>query len=321
MSKHFSKVPILQNISFHVRSGEHFTIVGPSGCGKTTLLRCLAGLEDISGGEIWLKQKSIVTLKPEERSVVLMFQDSLLFPHLTVIENVTYGLKRRKMKKKERVSEAEQMLMKVKLLHLRNAYPHELSGGQKQRVSLARALVLKPDLLLLDEPFSSLDASLRESLRGEVKELLREENITALFITHDRDEAIEMGDRLAVMNKGTFIQIGEPFDVVTNPSSIESARIIGEGLALEAGFIPLNKVIAIPAEQKPSEKDYVFVQGKVKAVTVKNNLPCYRVTFDQGSILAVSDRNLVVGQNVLLSAKREDMKKYKNQEEQWRRVQ
>lgn len=321
MSKHFSKTPILQNISFHMQSGEHFTIVGPSGCGKTTLLRCLAGLEEISEGEIWLKQTSIVRLKPEKRSVVLMFQDPLLFPHLTVIENVTYGLKRKKMKKKERVLRAEQMLMKVKLLHLKNAYPHELSGGQKQRISLARALVLKPDLLLLDEPFSSLDATLRESLRGEVKELLREENITALFITHDRDEAIEMGDRLAVMNKGRFIQIGEPYDVVTNPSSIESARIIGEGLALESGFIPLHKVMATPIEQKPSEKDFVVVQGKVKAVTVKNNLPCYRVTYEQGSILAVSDRDLALGQNVFLTAKREDLKEYKDQEEQWRRVQ
>lgn len=321
MSKYYSKIPILQNISFHMRSGEHFTIVGPSGCGKTTLLRCLAGLEAISEGEICLKQKSIVNLKPEERSVVLMFQDSLLFPHLTVIENVTYGLKRRKWKKKERVRKAEQMLEKVKLLQLKNAFPHELSGGQKQRVSLARALVLKPDLLLLDEPFSSLDAALRESLRGEVKELLTEENITSLFITHDRDEAIEMGDRLAVMNNGTFIQIGEPYEVVTNPSSIESAKIIGEGLALEEGFIPLHKVTAIPMEQKPSEKDYVFVQGKVKAVTVKNNIPCYRVAFDQGSILVAADRKLEAGQNVLLSAKREDMKKYKKQDEQWRRVQ
>ncbi|WP_159782930.1 ABC transporter ATP-binding protein [Bacillus sp. N1-1] len=315
--KKFSNTPILQNLSFHLEEGEHFTVVGPSGCGKSTLLRCLAGLEALDEGDIYLREKSIVRLRPENRSVVLMFQDSLLFPHLTVLENVTYGLKRKKVAKTERVRQAERMLKKVKLFKWKDAFPHELSGGQKQRVSLARALVLKPDLLLLDEPFSSLDAALRESLRGEVKDLLREEGITSLFITHDRDEAIEMGDRLAVMFEGRFIQIGLPFDVVTNPSSMESAKIIGEGLALEEGFIPLSKLKAIPLQNKPSNQDFTFVSGKVSAVTVKNNIECYRISWEQGSVLAMSDSRLVAGQEVLLSAKREEMKKYSHQKDQW----
>ncbi|MGA9288407.1 MAG: ABC transporter ATP-binding protein [Anaerobacillus sp.] len=321
LTKKYSNTFILQELSFHLSKGEHFTVVGPSGCGKTTLLRCLAGLEDVNGGEIWLGNKSIVGKKPEDRSVVLMFQDSLLFPHLTVLENVTYGLKRKKISRKDRVKQAERMLEKVKLNQWINTYPNELSGGQKQRVSLARALVLKPELLLLDEPFSSLDASLRESLRGEVRELLREENITSLFITHDRDEAIEMGDRLAVMNEGHFIQIGLPYEVVTSPSSIESARIIGEGLALEEGFIPLNKLKAVPVENELTKIDFKYVQGRVSAVTVKNTTTCYRIKWDQGTILAMSDDRLEVGQEVLLKARREDMKEYKDLNDKWRQVQ
>ncbi|WP_169525408.1 ABC transporter ATP-binding protein [Pseudalkalibacillus hwajinpoensis] len=320
LKKNYSQTTILNDVTFSLEKGEHFTVVGPSGCGKTTLLRCLAGLEVIDGGDIILNGKSLVTAKPEDRSVVLMFQDALLFPHLTVIENVTYGLKRRKTSKKDRIRQAEEMLEKVKLTRWNNAYPHELSGGQKQRVSLARALVLKPDLLLLDEPFSSLDATLRESLRGEVRELLRQENISSLFITHDRDEAIEMADRLAVMDNGEFIQIGLPYEVVTNPSSIESAMIIGEGMALEEGFIPLNKVSAVN-ENEMIEPNFISIPGKVTAITVKNNQPCYRVSWEKGTVLVTSRTQLHQGESVYLKAGRGTIKNYINQEKHRRQIQ
>ncbi|MCA0985886.1 ABC transporter ATP-binding protein [Guptibacillus algicola] len=305
LTKSYSEQPILNEVSFSLRKGEHLTIVGPSGCGKSTLLRCLAGLESIDNGDIKLNGKSITSTRPENRSIVLMFQDSLLFPHLSVIENITYGLKRKKTPRKDRINEGLQMLEKVKLTRWKDAYPHELSGGQKQRVSLARALVLKPDLLLLDEPFSSLDASLRESLRGEVKEILRDENITSLFITHDRDEAIELADRLAVMNDGRLIQQGTPYDVVTYPSSSESARIIGEGLSLEEGFVPLHHVTAVPKDDRVSNnKDLVTIPGKVTALTVKNNSVCYRVSWEDGTVLVSSEASLEPGQDVFLRATR-----------------
>ncbi|WP_270179149.1 ABC transporter ATP-binding protein [Alkalihalobacillus sp. CinArs1] len=303
LTKNYSGEPILKGVSFSLKKGEHATIVGPSGCGKSTLLRCLAGLESIDSGDIMLNGKSVTKTKPEKRSIVLMFQDSLLFPHLSVLENITYGLKRKKVPKKERISEALDMIQKVKLSPWKDAYPHELSGGQKQRVSLARALVLKPDLLLLDEPFSSLDASLRESLRGEVKEILREENITSLFITHDRDEAIELADMLAVMNEGRLIQQGTPYDVVTYPSSTESARIIGEGLPLEKGFVPQHHITAIdPHNRVQNDQELVSIPGKVTALTVKNNSVCYRVSWEGGTILVPSEDKLEPGQDVVLKA-------------------
>ncbi len=320
LKKKYSQSSILKGVTFSLGKGEHFTVVGPSGCGKTTLLRCLAGLESIDGGDIILNGKSLAKVKPEDRSVVLMFQDALLFPHLTVFENVTYGLKRIKTSKKDRIRQAEEMLEKVKLTKWKNAYPHELSGGQKQRVSLARALVLKPDLLLLDEPFSSLDATLRESLRGEVKELLKQENISSLFITHDRDEAIEMADRLAVMNNGEFIQMGLPYDVVTKPSCLESAMIIGEGLALDEGFIPLHELILVK-QNETIEPNFISIPGKITAVTVKNNHPYYRVSWDKGTVLVPSINHLHQGEKANIKADRRAIRKYLQNEEHRRKVQ
>ncbi|MDP4552723.1 ABC transporter ATP-binding protein [Alkalihalobacillus macyae] len=320
LEKNYSQSSILKGVTFSLGKGEHFTVVGPSGCGKTTLLRCLAGLESIDGGDIILNGKSLATVKPEDRSVVLMFQDALLFPHLTVFENVTYGLKRIKTSKKDRIRQAEEMLEKVKLTKWKNAYPHELSGGQKQRVSLARALVLKPDLLLLDEPFSSLDATLRESLRGEVKGLLKQENISSLFITHDRDEAIEMADRLAVMNNGEFIQMGLPYDVVTKPSCLESAMIIGEGLALDEGFIPLHELILVK-QNETIEPNFISIPGKITAVTVKNNNPYYRVSWDKGTVLVPSINQLHQGEKANIKADRRAIRKYLQNEEHRRKVQ
>lgn len=318
ITKSYSGQPILYDVSFSLKKGEHLTIVGPSGCGKSTLLRCLAGLESIDNGDIKLNGKSITSTRSEKRSIVLMFQDSLLFPHLSVIKNITYGLKRKKIPRKDRINEGLQMLEKVKLTRWKDAYPHELSGGQKQRVSLARALVLKPDLLLLDEPFSSLDASLRESLRGEVKEILRDENITSLFITHDRDEAIELADRLAVMNDGRLIQQGTPYDVVTYPSSLESARIIGEGLSLEEGFVPLHHVTAVPKDDLVSNnKDLVTIPGKVTAQTVKNNSVCYRVSWEDGTVLVSSEASLEPGQDVFLRATRMHVHPYQPNLRSW----
>lgn len=311
ITKSYGEQPILKGVSFSLEKGELLTIVGPSGCGKSTLLRCLAGLEEIDSGDIVLNGVSIKDTKPEKRAIVLMFQDSLLFPHLSVIGNISYGLKRMKIQKDERIKQAQDMLEKVKLTDWKDAYPHELSGGQKQRVSLARALVLKPDLLLMDEPFSSLDASLRESLRGEVKEILREEEITSLFITHDRDEAIELGDRLAVMDSGRLIQQGKPYDVVTYPSSSESARIIGEGLSLDQGFIPLHHVTAVSlTDASKDNKEKVSIPGKVTALTVKNNSICYRVSWEEGTVLVFSKDSLEPGQEILLTADKKNIHAY-----------
>ncbi|WP_181186088.1 ABC transporter ATP-binding protein [Alkalicoccus urumqiensis] len=240
IEKSFHQETVLHPVTLTVTAGNILSIVGPSGCGKTTLLRCVAGFLKPDGGEMYLGDSRLDTKKAAERPVVLMFQDALLFPHLTVSENAAYGLRhgRRRLSRPERKQETEAMLSRVGLWEKRNHYPRELSGGQQQRVSLARALLLQPDLLLLDEPFSSLDAHLRQELRLWVRDFLKEEGVTALFVTHDREEAAIMGDRMLVMQRGHVLQEGTPEDVHKRPAGPDVAAFIGEGIYLDGTYYP-----------------------------------------------------------------------------------
>ncbi|GEM85284.1 ABC transporter ATP-binding protein [Meiothermus hypogaeus] len=217
--------PVVQNVSFTVEQGEVFALLGPSGCGKTTTLRLVAGFEQADQGQIWLDGQDITPKPPEERGIGFVFQDYALFPHLSVFQNVAFGL--RHLRGKEREARVMEVLGLVGLTVFKDRKPGELSGGQQQRVALARAIAPGPKLILLDEPFSSLDAALRQSTRDEVRALLKQAGIGAILVTHDQEEALSFADRLAVMRSGQLEQTGTPEEVYHHPRTPFVAQFLG----------------------------------------------------------------------------------------------
>jgi iron(III) transport system ATP-binding protein len=228
LSKSFGTTPVVRAVSLTVQPGESLALVGPSGCGKTTLLRLIAGFESPDGGTIRVGEQLVASadfeLPPEKRRVGMVFQDYALFPHLSVLDNVRFGLGR----DKSAGAHAAAMLELVGLGSVEKKMPHELSGGQQQRVALARALAPNPGVLLLDEPFSNLDAALRRQVRQEVRSLLRQAAITAIFVTHDQEEGIWMGDRIGVMREGRLEQVGPPEELFERPRTPFVARFLGQ---------------------------------------------------------------------------------------------
>ena len=218
---------VLQNLSLNVAEGEFLSLLGPSGCGKTTLMKTIAGILPASQGRIWLDGKDITGLPIHKRGTVIVFQDMRLFPHKSVAENVAFPLKMQGVPKAERLQTAEHLLEKVQLAGYGTRRPSELSGGQQQRVALARALAAQPKLLLLDEPFSALDENLREDMRNLVLQLQKEFHMTIILVTHDREEALSMSDRIALMFEGRLIQTGTPREVYTRPASRLAADYFG----------------------------------------------------------------------------------------------
>lgn len=226
--KRYGPVTALHGVSMDIRENEFFTLLGPSGCGKTTLLRAIAGFEAVTEGAIRLKGEEISGLPPHKRPVNTVFQQYALFPHMTVSENVMFGLLRRGWNKPEAVRRAEQVLELVQLGEFAKRKPAQLSGGQQQRVALARALAPRPSVLLLDEPLSALDLKLRQAVRVELKALQRETGIAFIFVTHDQEEALTMSDRIAVMSSGRVQQIGSPREIYEQPLNRFVADFIGE---------------------------------------------------------------------------------------------
>jgi iron(III) transport system ATP-binding protein len=244
ISQSYSKKIVVNNLSFGLNKGAIGCLLGPSGCGKTTVLRCIAGFEPVVEGEVLLNgvrvSSSGFSLRPEQRHIGMVFQDYALFPHLTVISNIIFGL--HYMSRKERSERAAEMIEIVGLKDVINNYPHELSGGQQQRVALARALAPKPDLLLLDEPFSNLDVNLRERLSLEVREILKSQGTTAILVTHDQNEAFAIADEIGVMQNGEIMQWDSAYNLYHRPVSRFVANFVGQGVFLSGKVLDSHHV-------------------------------------------------------------------------------
>jgi iron(III) transport system ATP-binding protein len=270
-------VQALRGIDLSISDGEYVVVLGPSGCGKTTLLRCIAGLEDPTAGRITLKDRimfdptSRIDIKPNKRNVGLVFQSYALWPHMTVEQNVAYPLRMRGVPRGDRARRVQEVLTSLETIHLAKRLPAELSGGQQQRIALARALVSQPGILLLDEPLSNLDALLRVSLRSELLRLHRKIGFTAIHITHDQEEALEMGDRVVLMREGQIEQMGPPAEVYARPVSPYAANFLGvrnrievsvDGGALVSAAGPIDGSASLARNREAGEKLRLFARDQ-----------------------------------------------------------
>ncbi|GLS82367.1 ABC transporter ATP-binding protein [Paraferrimonas haliotis] len=245
VSSSYQGKPVLQNLDLQVEAGEILALLGPSGCGKTTLLRAISGLQPVSDGSIHVGSRLVSSaeymMPSEHRGLGMIFQDYALFPHLNVAQNIGFGLQA--LSSQARTKRIDEMLELVKLNGLGERYPHELSGGQQQRVSIARSLAYKPDVLLLDEPFSNIDAQVRGQLMAEIRAILKQQQVTAIFVTHSKDEAFEFADRLALFKEGRIVQTGTPEQLYFNPKELYVAEFLGEGNYIDAQVYSDNQVV------------------------------------------------------------------------------
>lgn len=251
------------HISLDIKGGEFFTLLGPSGCGKTTLLRMIAGFNTIDEGNIYFNEKRINNISADKRNIGMVFQNYAIFPHMTVAENVAYGLKARKVKGEELKTRTMEAMKMMQIDNLKDRMPSQLSGGQQQRVALARAVVIHPDVLLMDEPLCNLDAKLRVTMRTSIKKIQKQLNITTIYVTHDQEEALAISDRIAVIHDGKVEQLGAPKEIYTRPNNMFVANFIGT-----SGFLDgtaENGVVSISGTKKkivfPMKKSY---KGAVK---------------------------------------------------------
>jgi putative spermidine/putrescine transport system ATP-binding protein len=302
VSRHYGEVRAVDDVSFDIADGEFFSMLGPSGSGKTTCLRLIAGFEQPSAGEVVVHGRNMAGVPPYERDVNTVFQDYALFPHMTVAENVAYGLMIRRVAKPERRAEAEKMLAMVALGGLGGRRPSQLSGGQRQRVALARALVNKPGVLLLDEPLGALDLKLREQMQVELKAIQRQVGITFIYVTHDQGEALSMSDRIAVFNKGRIEQIGSPAEIYEHPASVFVAGFVGvsnlvsgpaaasiPGVPPAFSIRPEKIHIAAPGSSAPA--DSCAVDGTISSVLYLGASTRFHVALAGGGELTVIDQN------------------------------
>jgi putative spermidine/putrescine transport system ATP-binding protein len=296
--RHFGDVRAVDDVSFSIADGEFFSMLGPSGSGKTTCLRLIAGFEQPDQGHIQVHGVNVEGVPPYERDVNTVFQDYALFPHMSVGENVEYGLMIRKVPPAERRKRSEQMLGLVKLDGLYGRRPGQLSGGQRQRVALARALINRPRVLLLDEPLGALDLKLREAMQAELKAIQRQVGITFVYVTHDQGEALSMSDRLAVFNHGRIEQIGAPAEVYDHPATQFVAGFVGQTNLLEGylaqrlGGFPASyavrperiRILPAGAEVPPG---FASIDGRVSAVTYLGANSRVEVAVEGGSLQVV----------------------------------
>ena len=264
VSKTFNNVTALKNIVLNIYKGEFFSLLGPSGCGKTTTLRLIAGLEMVTDGNIFIGGKEVTHISASDRDVSMVFQSYALFPHMTVMQNVTYGLAMSQMPKLEAKEKAMEGLELVGLAGFGERLPSELSGGQQQRVAVARALVLEPEVLLFDEPLSNLDAKLRRRVRQEIRELQQKLELTTVYVTHDQREALTMSDRIAVINHGRLQQVDTPEVIYNQPANSFVADFIGESTMLplkteENNQLYFNHILVDSVPDQESSQDWMLV--------------------------------------------------------------
>jgi len=301
LSKHFGDVRAVDGLDLDIADGEFFSMLGPSGSGKTTVLRLIAGFEEPTAGSILLGDEDVTRRPPFARDVNTVFQDYAIFPHLSVRQNVEYGLRVKKVARAERRRRAEEALATVRLEGYAERRPHQLSGGQRQRVALARALVNRPQVLLLDEPLGALDLKLRREMQIELKEIQREVGITFVFVTHDQEEALTMSDRIAVFNEGRIEQLATPVELYERPASAFVAGFVGTSnllqgpaardlLGEDAAFVIRPEKLHLVAE--PSrEPDLVSAPGVVREVVYLGAATMSVVELDAGPTVTVSHPN------------------------------
>ncbi len=282
LHKSYGATPIFSDIHCEIEKGEFVTLLGPSGCGKSTLLRCIAGLTEVDGGQILLDGQDLVPLSPQKRGIGMVFQSYALFPNMTVQQNVAFGLRMQKVGKDETAQRVDEVLRLVELHDYAARYPHQLSGGQCQRVALARSLVTRPRLLLLDEPLSALDARIRKHLREQIRAIQQELGLTTIFVTHDQEEALTMSDRIFLMNAGKIVQSGDAESLYTAPVDAFAAGFIGNYTLLDADAAsrlllrPVHQRIAIRPESIRLE-DSGAIAAEVLGHSLLGNVIRYRV--------------------------------------------
>ena len=310
------KVTVIPDLSVTIRNGEFFTLLGPSGCGKTTFLRMIAGFNSLEGGTIYFDDQAINNIPTQDRNIGMVFQNYAIFPHLTVRENVAFGLKLRKVGGQELSSKVDKILELVKISQFADRLPEKLSGGQQQRVALARAIVISPSVLLMDEPLSNLDAKLRVEMRSTIRELQKNVGITTVYVTHDQEEALAISDRIAVMNKGIIQQVGSPMSIYLRPANAFVATFIGSSnlfmgrIRMENGrpLVVLNDncVLNVPrlredlqdgqevmVSMRPDEFSYADSGLRVKILTdtFLGQTTHYKVVFSDASVVETEDES------------------------------
>lgn len=277
INKYFGKSHVIKNVNLTINKGEFVTFLGPSGCGKTTLLRMVAGFYEPDKGDILLQGKHIEKLPPYARNTAMVFQEYALFPHMTVYDNVAYGLKVRKVDKAEMDERVKNALSLMQLDGMEERYPNQMSGGQQQRVAVARALVMKPDVLLLDEPLSNLDAKLRESVRVELREIQQKLGLSTIYVTHDQSEALSMSDKVVVLKRGNIHQIGTPEEIYFEPKTAFVADFIGttnllKVVGCESNAVSYNgKVLPVAKEVAAGQEYWVSLRPESASLAKESN--------------------------------------------------
>lgn len=328
--KKYGETTIIPNLSLDVREGEFFTLLGPSGCGKTTLLRMVAGFNTIEGGKISFNDTVINDIAPSKRNIGMVFQNYAVFPHLSVRQNVEFGLHNRKVSKQECKKLVDEILETVKISEYQNRLPERLSGGQQQRVALARAIVIQPDVLLMDEPLSNLDAKLRIEMRNAIKQIQNSVGISTIYVTHDQEEAMAVSDRIAVMKEGVIQHVSNPKSIYQRPNNIFVANFIGRSNRISAkaekgliefengykmkydnfvsDFVPQNVIVAVRPEEFIIKDEGEGIPAVVKSSVFLGLNTTYFVELKNGEVVEIVEESSISniipnGSNVVLTLK------------------